>query len=226
MGKTNMSRLDQLEHQSLEILKKALSMAKNPLLAYSGGKDSIVVCHMSEKLGVRKAVCETSFYFHKALESVLQIGQELKLDVTYKNSLDINWLKKNKTIIFSADTKKRSWSFAARQQRTVKKYAKHIKADLVIYGRRTEENHVKKHIYETKDGLNCHPIRDWKEADVWAYFKKYGITIPYIYSTTFGKIEGNAPFYTLNSKHCGGVEKAWEIVSQMDNRYHKGMLND
>lgn len=221
-----MSRIDKIESHSLKILQTALSMSKTPILAYSGGKDSIVVCHMASKLGVKKAVCETSFYFNDALKSVVKIGQDIGLDVEYKNSLTMSWLAKNQHVIFSADSKVRSWSFSVRQQRTVKKYAKSINADLVIYGRRTEENSVKKHIYKTKSGLSCHPIRDWKESDVWNYFSKYKIEIPYIYSTEFGKIEGNAPFYTLNSKHCGGIEKAWQIVSAIDSRYHKGMFND
>ncbi len=220
-----MANLIQMEAAAKANLVKALKTGSKPLVAFSGGKDSIVVAHMANQLGVSNYVCETSFYFDKQLQSIKSIANHLGINPVYKNSLDLAWLYKNRDLIFSSDTKRRAWSFSVRQQRTVKRQAKLIGAGIQIFGRRTEENSVKAAIYQTEHGLQCHPIRDWREQDVWEYFYKYGIPIPFIYSTEFGKIEGNAPFYTLNSKNCGGVNAAWKICSSIDPRYNEEMFN-
>lgn len=208
--------INKLEHEAIECLAKALSVSSCPLVAYSGDKDAIVVAHMANKLGVKNYVCETSFYFKPQLESIKKISYMLGLNVTYKNSFPSNWLRKNPQYIFSYDTKLRGKLYAIRQQATVKRFAKVIKSDLQIYGRRTEENSVPKKIYKTRSGLQCHPLRDWTEYEIWLYFKKHAIPKPYIYSQEFSRSTGNAPWYTINPKHVGGVDQCWRIVQQID----------
>lgn len=220
-----LNRVNELEIQALVSLKSALKKSQRPLVAFSGGKDSLVVAHMAKKLGVKDYVCETSFYFQTQLDSIKVVASEMKLQVAYKNSLSLDWLKKHKQVIFSTDSKIRGWSFAVRQQATVKKHARKINADCCIFGRRTEENCVRKVCYTTKSGLQCHPLKDWKTADVWQYLAKYKISTPWIYKTEFGKFEGNAPFYALNPRTTNlSISQCWSLVFNMDNRFFPGML--
>ena len=213
------------EAHALAVLEKAIKNSRRPLVALSGGKDSLVIAHMAHNLGVKDFICETSFYFDSALNNIKSIVKEMGISAVYRSSLDLAWLRRNSKVIFTPDTQIRSWGFAVRQQATVKKYAKEIKSDLQIFGRRTQENSVKSVLYETKSGKQCHPIRDWKHEQVWRYLSKHNIPRPTIYDTEFGRHEGNGPFYILNHRHCGGVDNCWEIVRSIDPRFHKGMLD-
>lgn len=220
-----MSLID-LEKEAKATLEKALSGSSTALIAYSGGKDSIVAAHLARSLGVRSSICDVSFTFKKQRESIEQIAHILDIDVVYKAHLGLEWLKKNKHVLFSTSSSVRSWSFAQRQQRTVKLRAKEIGADLQIFGRRTEENSVPSKLYTTKAGLQCHPIRDWKESQVWEYMAKYSIPTPYIYTTELGKREGNTGFHSVHPKRWGNsVSNCWDVVESMGDIYHRGMLD-
>jgi len=205
---------------------KFLEKTKKPLVAFSGGKDGYVATHIAYNLGINDQICETSFTFKKQREHIFKISKKLNLNVTFKNSLSWEWLKKNKKIIFSNDSKLRSWSFAQRHQKTIHKFMKENNFDGVITGRRNDENSVKAPIYFNKHGLSCHPLYNWKEDDIWEYFKLYNLEIPYIYSTDFGKSEGNAPFYTLREKDVGNIEKCWDICLKIDDTIPRKFLEN
>ena len=217
----------ELEKKAMYVLNKALSMGNTPLVAFSGGKDSIVVTHMAARLGVQNYVCDISMTFKKQRENIKQIAELLGINVAYKEGVTMDWLKKNKHVLFSTDNAVRSWSFSQRQQRTVKRQAKAIGADMQVFGRRTEENSVKSAIYTTKAGLQCHPIRDWKEADVWTYLERHNIPKPYMYTTALGKKEGNTPWHSVHPKRWGNdIENCWDAVEAMGDIYKRGILDD
>ena len=85
--------LDILINDSLNVLEKLLSMTEKPLIAYSGGKDAIVVSHIASQMGLKDAVCETSFYFEKQLCSVKKLSNLLNLNTTYYDTQGWEWLK-------------------------------------------------------------------------------------------------------------------------------------
>ena len=64
------------------------------------------------------------------------------------------------------------------------------------------------------------------EDDIWEYFKLHNLEIPYIYSTNFGKSEGNAPFYTLREKDVGNIEKCWDICLKIDDTIPRKFLEN
>jgi 3'-phosphoadenosine 5'-phosphosulfate sulfotransferase (PAPS reductase)/FAD synthetase len=69
------------------------------------------------------------------------------------------------------------------------------------------------------------PLQDWRTEHIWAYLDRHGIETPWIYSTPFGAIEGNAPFYTLRASALGGdVERCWRLVESLDARYSRAAL--
>lgn len=218
--------LDQPIAEAKQTLRTVASTCRRPVIAYSGGKDSIVVAHLARELGITEAVCELSWYFYEQTRNVQDIARHLGLRVTYKDSLSIHWLRRHPEIIFSNSSRVRAWTFQVRHQRTVQRYAKEVGADCQIFGRRTEENSVPRRLYRTKHGLQCHPIRDWTEAQVWAYFERYNIPIPWIYGTAFGEREGNAPFYTLRAADYGTVPECWNLIASLDPRYTKERLFD
>ena len=217
-----MSRIDLLTDAARMCVSSAIKGKANPLVAFSGGKDAIVAGHIAKSVGVTQFVCEESWYFRPQTNSIKQIAERLGFDVVYKNSLGIDWLRKNKRIIFSMDSALRGWSFLVRQQATVKRHAKQIGSECQIFGRRTQENSVPSTIYQTKDGTQCHPLREWRTEDIWDYMAKHGIEKPFIYQTRYG---ANGPFYALHPKNHGmTVQQCWQWVQSIDERYYEGML--
>lgn len=210
-------RLAKMEAGSREIITEALAAhGERPLIAYSGGKDSVVIAHMLSAMGVTEAVCEESFVFADQIASTRQVGRELGLSVTYVKGKGDDWLRKNNHIIFTSDSVARSKSFQVRHQRTIKRHAAQIGASVVFFGRRRDENSVKASLYEAFGRWQCHPLAAWTLPDIWAYFDKHGITVPWIYKTRFGQVEGNAPFYTMKAEDIGGHKAAWDLVTGLD----------
>lgn len=221
-----MSNLHELEQQALADLTQLFAEHPHTVIAYSGGKDSVVAAHLANRIRRTPGVCETSFFYQKQIEDIKQLAATLGIDVEYKDSLDLNWLQRNPQVIFSDNSKVRGWVFLVRQQKTVADYAKRFGFTAAIYGRRTQENTVPSKRYQAKGFEQCHPLREWKEADIWAYFSRHGIPKPWIYGTPHGIAEGNSQFFAMRAKALGSYAKAWEIAHQLDNRFAPTMMGE
>lgn len=185
--------------RSQEILSKFASRfpREKLLLAYSGGKDSIVAAHLAKDLGITESICETCFCSPIQVADFKKSAAQLGLNVTYKASLSWEWLAEHPEWIHPPRSMAGKF-YAIRQQRTIKTHAKQHGFTAVVYGRRTEENTVRSSDYCTKDGLShCHPIREWTTSEVWAYIHAHGLHYPSIYNHQIGKIAGNTPLNTL-----------------------------
>ena len=208
--------MKKLIDQAHKDIKIALREGKNPVIAFSGGKDALTTAHMLAQHGVTNAVCELSHYYAKVRTNIVEQQKFLDINVEYYDSLDDEWVRKHPQIIFSNDTKIRAWTFLVRQQRTVARHAKKHGHDMIAFGRRTQENSVPKILYKNKVGWSFHPLRNWRTEHVWEYLDMENIPIPWVYSTEHGRTEGNSPFYTLESKSYGGVKETWEVVTTCD----------
>lgn len=188
---------------SKQILSEFASGFKSEklLIAYSGGKDSIVAAHLATQLGIKHSVCEISYCSPLQVADFKKTAGQLGLNVVYKDSLSWEWLAEHPKWIHGP-LKEAGGFYSLRQQRTIKRHAAQQNYHGVIYGRRTEENTVRAPIYQTKDGMNhCHPIRDWTTAEVWAYIHAHQIHYPGIYDHPIGKKEGNTPLNRLPQEH-------------------------
>lgn len=198
---------------SRRILTEFLMDHPNVVIAFSGGKDSIVAAHLASKLGVRDAVCETSFCFAQQIRDFRTSAEQMGLSVAYRNSLTWEWLAKHPRWVMTPLAEQGQF-YALRQQRTVKTYAKDNRFEGIIYGRRTEENTVKAPVYSTADGLwHCHPLRDWKTGEIWAYIRQHGLHYPTIYDHVIGQKEGNTPFNILPPEH---FPDPWAAIHDYD----------
>lgn len=185
------------------ILMDLAAESPRNLMAFSGGKDSIVMAHLAHKvLGVRDAVCEVSFAFRRDVEDYRAIAQSLGLRCRFSDRLGIDWLKRNQHLMF-ADLKAQGELYAKRQQATVKMHAQKHGFTGVAFGRRREENTVPHPLYQTKNGIwQCHPIYDWSTANVWQYIEQNGLMYPSIYDTPIGKLEGADPWVGVSMSHA------------------------
>jgi 3'-phosphoadenosine 5'-phosphosulfate sulfotransferase (PAPS reductase)/FAD synthetase len=199
--------------RSMAILTEFAMEQPKVVIAFSGGKDSIVAAHLARRVGIRDAVCETCFCFPQQVKDFKASAEQLGLAATYYESLSWEWLAKNPRWCMGT-IKEAGQFYALRQQRTIKRHALQHGYDGVVYGRRTEENTVKAPIYQTADGLwHCHPIRDWTTAEVWAYIRKNELLYPSIYDHIIGKTEGNTPINRLPPEH---FPDPWPVIHSYD----------
>jgi 3'-phosphoadenosine 5'-phosphosulfate sulfotransferase (PAPS reductase)/FAD synthetase len=220
-------RLTKLIDIARHDIEAALVGKVNPLVAYSGGKDGNVVMHLVNTMTKVKGVCEMSFYYEKQKQDIEDSAARLNYELEVKESLDWNWLSRHSRFVFAEDVKLRADRCRLRQQTSVKKQGLLNKSDIVIFGRRTQENSVKSKLYEANGLLNFHPIREWRHEDVWEYIDRTPeLEVPWIYSQYHGQKAGNSPFYSLRLKHFdNSYDKAWEYCTSIDPTINRERLN-
>lgn len=154
------------------------------MLAFSGGKDSLVLAHLVRRLGIQmpvfSVVCvlfpeeeadvrEGSHYlgimpyFHKELtpDRMAKVGEKFLPPAKHANTI----------------------LYAHRHQPAIDRYAKACHHDLVLFGRRRGENTVTSAYYQRKGFPyhSFHPLREWQPDDIWNYIRKHDIWFPRCY---------------------------------------------
>ena len=210
---------------ALSVINTTIAMHKNPLVAYSGGKDALVTMHLVQQVRPStKGVCEMSFLFERQADDIRNTVAKHGWDVDFVEHLNWDWIRKHPQLLFEADVKGRGKRHFQRQQTSVRLYAQRNNHDLVIFGRRTQENKVPAMVYDRKGVTQFHPIRNWTRDQVWEYLEMVGIPQPWIYSQRFGQLAGNAPFYALRTTWTGSVEESWRQVTELDPKINKERL--
>ena len=208
--------LDELIAQAHIDIDSALATCSNPVLAFSGGKDSIVMAHLMALHGITIGACEVSHYYERQAADVQNIAANMGLTISWEKRRDDDWLRRNPQYLFAADSRIRLKWFAQRQHTTMRDYATENGHDMVVFGRRTQENTVPHMLYKTRHLGSFHPIRAWKHEHIWAYMDKVGIPKPWIYHNVHGQLVGNGPFFNLKHKLVGGYEQAWRLANSLD----------
>lgn len=170
-----------------DVVKRALAQTKKPLIAFSGGKDSVAIALLAREQGVRHAICDASFYFKSMIEDVERLGRDMDLDMEIRIPLTNFFFKEHPEMMFPTDTKVANTAYAMMQRRTVNVYAQEIGADCVFFGRRLGENFVGDRITQRKSGVwHCFPIKLWTTVQTMNYCKREKIELPRLYKTPMG----------------------------------------
>jgi 3'-phosphoadenosine 5'-phosphosulfate sulfotransferase (PAPS reductase)/FAD synthetase len=199
-------------HNTLEQL---LEYAKRPVLAYSGGKDGLVVAHMARALGIKTGVCEQSFYFTEQKADIRRQANALGMNVIYRDHIDMPWLAKRPNLVFNHDSATRSKFYFARQQQSVTTYAEAHGHDAIVTGRKRGGNSVKAPLYRKRNGLwMCHPLASWDDGDVWTYLRDASIAVPWVYQTPFGQSEGNSCWPML--REFKSLDQNYRVIHRIE----------
>jgi len=209
MKKQTLDYLDQLEAESIYILREVAGQFERPALLFSGGKDSITLVHLA-----LKAFRPGKFPFPLVH---IDTGHNFKEALNYRDKLvkdlgEILIVRKVEDTIKHRNLIEPKGKFASRkslQTYTLLDTIKEFGFDACIGGARRDEEkaRAKERIFSVRDefgqwdpkkqrpelwniyngkiqkgeNVRVFPISNWTELDVWNYIRREKIELPSIY---------------------------------------------
>lgn len=211
MSNCNLSHLRELEAESIYVLREVVSQFQNPVLLFSGGKDSIVCIHLALKAFYPAKVpfpvmhIDTGHNFPEAIEFRDQYVKDSNLRLiiaSVQKSIDDGRV---------AEEKGPNSSRNVLQTVTLLDAIQEHKFDCAIGGARRDEEKARAkerffshrdefgqwdpknqrpelwNLFNGKKSIGEHfrvfPISNWTEMDIWQYILMEKINIPKIYFT-------------------------------------------
>lgn len=209
MPKYFLNYVEELESEAIYVLREVAAQFKNPVILFSGGKDSIVVTYLAKK----------AFYPTKIPFSLLHVdtGHNFPETVEFRdrlsNDLGIRLLVGLvQDSIDKGKVKEESGKFATRnalQTTTLLDSIEEHKIDCAIGGGRRDEekSRAKERFFSHRDDFGqwnpknqrpelwnlfngrhfegehfrVFPISNWTELDIWNYILKENLAIPSLY---------------------------------------------
>ena len=209
MSKYYLNYLDELEAEAIYILREVWAQFQNPVILFSGGKDSILVTHLAKKafhpckIPFALMHVDTGHNFPETIEFRDKLINELgvKLIVgSVQESIDKGRV---------AEEKGKSATRNSLQITTLLDAIEEHKVDCAIGGGRRDEEkaRAKERFFSHRDDFGqwdpknqrpelwnllngkhfqgehfrAFPISNWTEMDVWNYIKRENIPLPSLY---------------------------------------------
>lgn len=216
-------QLNQKVESAKKYLGRVLALVDDPsdaLIAFSGGKDSIVVAHLAREMGFRQAYCDQSLVFERDKPQYQKSVKELDLDCVFEEPLTMGWLKRNSHYLW-ADLPTCAKFYGLRQQRSVEKHRVAHGYRVIILGRRYQENTIKAIMYTKASGaVLCNPIADWTTEEIWKYIYRYELSFPEIYDYDVGLINGTGSWVTLSIPYgeqngIDAIQACWDYEPEI-----------
>ena len=209
MSKYYLNHIEELESEAIFILREVASKFDNPVLLFSGGKDSIVLTHLAKKaffpaqMPFRLLHIDTGHNFPETLSFRDGLIKESNLDLIIgyvQDNIDINPLIEEKGINASRNSL---------QTITLLEMIDKHKIDAAIGGARRDEekSRAKERFFSHRDEFGqwspktqrpelwslynsyknhgehfrVFPLSNWTELDVWSYILKENLNLPSLY---------------------------------------------
>ena len=209
MTKYRLDYLEQLESESIHIMREVAAQFEKPALLFSGGKDSITLVHLARKAFAPGKIpfplvhIDTGHNFPEALQFRDQLAGAMNATLVVRKVEDTIRLKK---------LTEPKGKFASRnwlQTHTLLDTIEEFKFDACIGGARRDEEkaRAKERIFSVRDefgqwdpklqrpelwnlyngriqkgeNVRVFPISNWTELDIWNYIRKEQIALPSIY---------------------------------------------
>ncbi len=209
MSKYYLNYLDELESEAIFILREVWAQFENPVILFSGGKDSILVTHLAKKAFYPAKIpfplmhVDTGHNFPETIQFRDQIIKDLGVQLivgSVQESIDEGRV---------AEEKGKNATRNALQITTLLDAIEANKIDCAIGGGRRDEEkaRAKERFFSHRDDFGqwdpknqrpelwnlfngkhfegehfrAFPISNWTEMDVWNYIKRENIAIPSLY---------------------------------------------
>tara|TARA_R110000744_G_scaffold211127_1_gene330258 strand:+ start:7499 stop:8215 length:717 start_codon:yes stop_codon:yes gene_type:complete len=210
---------DKIDEATNILLKVAhRDTMRNPMLLWSGGKDSIVTAHLVQKvLGITKGFCESSLITTALDEEVRGISKAMGLNIVYENNISKEKFARNWFNQVPPKKWKPSDCDKIRHWDSIPKFAKKNNISMMLFGRRLEENTIPKPYYFTKKygkALQVHPIYNWTRAEVFEYKAQEGLTFPKCYSDGSKHLFNIVSMMQFEYKASNDINKCFDILAK------------
>ena len=209
MRSYNLKHLEELESESVYVIREVAAQFENPVLMFSGGKDSIVMAYLASKAFYPQRIpfpllhIDTGHNFPETLKFRDQFIENIRADLivrTVQESIDKGRV---------AEEKGPNASRNALQTVTLLDAIEEFKFDAALGGARRDEEKARAkerffshrdefgqwdpknqrpelwNIFNGKKLMGEHfrvfPLSNWTEMDVWQYIAKESIEIPHLY---------------------------------------------
>jgi sulfate adenylyltransferase subunit 2 len=209
MGKYYLNYLDELESEAIYILREVWAQFENPVILFSGGKDSILVTHLAKKAFYPSKIpfplmhVDTGHNFPETIQFRDDLVAKLDVDLivgSVQESIDSGRV---------AEEKGKSATRNALQITTLLDAIESNSVDCAIGGGRRDEEkaRAKERFFSHRDDFGswdpknqrpelwnilngkhfqgehfrAFPISNWTEMDVWNYILRENINIPSLY---------------------------------------------
>lgn len=241
MSKYYLNYLDELESEAIYVLREVWAQFQNPVILFSGGKDSIVVTHLAKR----------AFYPSKIPFALMHVdtGHNFPETIHFRDEL-IRTLDA-RLIVGSvqesidqgrvAEEKGKSATRNALQITTLLDAIENNKVDCAIGGGRRDEEkaRAKERFFSHRDDFGqwdpknqrpelwnlfngqyfegehfrVFPISNWTEMDVWNYIRRENIDIPSLYLAHEREVVWRNNSWIPNSEYLQ-LEKDEKIVTK------------
>lgn len=209
MSKYHLNDLEQLEAESIYIMREVAAQFEKPALLFSGGKDSITLVHLAMKAFAPMKIpfplvhIDTGHNFPEALAYRDFLAKEIGAELIVRKVEDT--IQKQKLTEPKGKFASRNWL----QTHTLLETIEEFQFDACIGGARRDEEkaRAKERFFSVRDdfgqwdpklqrpelwkiyngrihkgeNVRVFPISNWTELDVWNYIKKENIQLPSIY---------------------------------------------
>ena len=209
MSKYHLNDLEQLEAESIYIMREVAAQFEKPALLFSGGKDSILLVHLAMKAFAPMKIpfplvhIDTGHNFPEALAYRDFLAKEIGAELIVRKVEDT--IQKQKLTEPKGKFASRNWL----QTHTLLETIEDFQFDACIGGARRDEEkaRAKERFFSVRDdfgqwdpklqrpelwkiyngrihkgeNVRVFPISNWTELDVWNYIKKEKIQLPSIY---------------------------------------------
>ncbi|QBO59458.1 sulfate adenylyltransferase subunit CysD [Chryseobacterium salivictor] len=208
-AKYQLNDLEQLEAESIYIMREVAAQFEKPALLFSGGKDSITLVHLAMKAFAPMKIpfplvhIDTGHNFPEALAYRDFLAKEIGAELIVRKVEDT--IHKQKLTEPKGKFASRNWL----QTHTLLETIEEFQFDACIGGARRDEEkaRAKERFFSVRDdfgqwdpklqrpelwkiyngrihkgeNVRVFPISNWTELDVWNYIKKEKIQLPSIY---------------------------------------------
>jgi sulfate adenylyltransferase subunit 2 len=209
MSKYYLNYLDELESEAIYILREVWAQFENPVILFSGGKDSILVTHLAKKAFYPSKIpfalmhVDTGHNFPETIMFRDQLIEELGVKLIVGSVQEA--IDKGRV----SEEKGKNGTRNSLQITTLLDALEHNKIDCAIGGGRRDEEkaRAKERFFSHRDDFGqwdpknqrpelwnllngkhfegehfrAFPISNWTEMDVWNYIKRENISIPSLY---------------------------------------------
>ncbi|MFS4428093.1 sulfate adenylyltransferase subunit CysD [Chryseobacterium sp. S90] len=245
MSIQQLNYLDQLEAESIYILREVAGQFERPALLFSGGKDSIVLAHLARKAFFHGKIpftfvhVDTGHNFPEVLDFRDQLVKQLDVTLAVRKVEDT--IKSKKLTEAKGKFPSRNWL----QTYTLLDTIEEFEFDACIGGARRDEEkaRAKERIFSVRDefgqwdpklqrpelwnifngkihkgeNVRVFPISNWTELDIWNYIRREKIELPSIYFSHEREVVDFNGQWLANSSHV--VLEPEDIIATKKIRY-------